>query len=426
MTTRWPNATLGDHVDLLTGFAFKSRDFTDCTDDIRLLRGANIGQGHLKWQQERRLPRSMAAEYRRFDLAADDIVLAMDRPWIEAGLKWCSVRESDLPLLLVQRVARLRALDSMSQDYLKYLIGSPQFESYVRPIVTGVNIPHISPKQICRFAFKLPPRDIQAAVARLLRPIEELTDNNRRLIDNLEEMAQLVYQEWFVHLRYPGHEGTGRGDSELGPIPNGWEVLPISQVVESIGGGTPSRRIDDYWVDGNIRWFTPSDLTRHKSAFVFDSSEKISEQGLKQSSAKMFPAGSVMLTSRATIGEISIAAAEASTNQGFITCVPSDRLTTNYLYFWLLENVPLFESLAGGATFKELRKSTFRELPILVPDRRVIVGFEERVGPMMALVANLLRQNAVLRATRDLLLPRLVSGDLDVSGLGSELGAVGA
>lgn len=426
MTTCWPLVKLGDHVDLLAGFAFKSREFTEAAEDVRLLRGVNIGQGSLKWEQEKRWPGSRFADHRKFELAVDDIVLAMDRPWIEAGLKWSAVRESDLPALLVQRVARLRAVGSLSQDFLRYLIGSPQFEAYVRPIVTGVNVPHISPTQIRDFSFGLPPRQFQDAVAGLLRPLDDLIENNRRRIEILEELARLLYREWFVHFRFPGHEDVGLVDSDLGPIPEGWEVSLVGDAIETIGGGTPSREVEAYWEEGNVQWFTPTDLTRSGSAFSFDSDSKITELGLKKSSAKLFPSDSVMMTSRATIGVISISTTPAATNQGFITCVPSEQLPSTYLYFWLHDNVDLFLGLAGGATFKELRKSTFRDLPILVPDSRAMGSFQQLAEPQMALIRNLLRQNEVLREARDLLLPRLVSGELDVSELDLNLEAVGA
>jgi len=151
--------------------------------------------------------------------------------------------------------------------------------------------------------------------------------------------------------------------------------------------------------------------------FAFSSGLKITEPGLARSSAKKFPAGSVMLTSRATIGEIAIATQESTTNQGFITCVPNERVTTAFLYFWLSGNVDRFLQVAGGATFKELRKSTFRGLPMALPPEQLMTAFTTTVSPQMALIANLIEQNAVLREARDLLLPRLVSGELDVSEL---------
>lgn len=146
--TEWPNVRLGDHVDLTVGFAFKSKQFTENSDDVRLVRGANIGQGSLKWDQERRFPVQRYDEFDKYHLRPGDVVLAMDRPWISAGLKWAVVSDAEVPALLVQRVARLRGTDSLAHDFVRYVIGSPEFEAYVQPIVTGVNVPHISASQI--------------------------------------------------------------------------------------------------------------------------------------------------------------------------------------------------------------------------------------------------------------------------------------
>ena len=274
-------------------------------------------------------------------------------------------------------------------------------------LITGAAQPKLSQASLKRLPVAAPPYGVQTRIGEAVRVVDGLLQNNRRRIETLEEMARSLYREWFVHFRFPGHEDAELVDSDLGPVPKGWEVWRVGDALETTGGGTPSKAVEEYWLDGNVQWFTPTDLTRAASAFMFDSALKITELGLKKSSARRFPAGSVMMTSRATIGAISIATTEAATNQGFITCVPSKRLPSNYIYFWLHSNVDLFLSLAGGATFRELRKSTFRELPILVPDQQQMDCFEEHVGPMMALTKNLLRQNQVLVEARDLLLPRL-------------------
>lgn len=234
-----------------------------------------------------------------------------------------------------------------------------------------------------------------------------------------------MYREWFVDFRYPGHEDVPLVDSDLGPIPEGWEASQVEEVMDVVGGGTPSRKQEDYWLEGEIQWYTPSDLTQADSMIACGSGERISDLGLAKSSAKLFPAGSVMMTSRATIGALAISATEACTNQGFITCVPSDRLTSCHIYYWLEAHVPLFLNLASGATFMELRKSTFRDLQIAVPPVHIEEGFKLLVDPLIELVHNLLRQQQVLVCARDLLLPRLVSGDLDISELDLNLEAVG-
>ncbi|MXY02180.1 MAG: restriction endonuclease subunit S [Acidimicrobiales bacterium] len=305
--------------------------------------------------------------------------------------------------------------------YLYYFLELPSTVGWLQGHSVGATMSNLSAGVVQQLPVVYPSADVQQTIVGTLDTLETLIENNRRRIEILEETARLLYREWFVRFRFPGNGVVALVDSELGLIPEGWEVLQVGEALETVGGGTPSKQVEDYWLDGEIRWFTPTDLTRAQSVFAFESGSKITESGLKRSSAKLFPADSVMMTSRATIGVVSIATSVASTNQGFITCVPSERMASSYIYFWLRENVDLFLSLAGGATFKELRKSTFRELPILVPPGKQMDEFEEHVGPMMALIKNLLRQNEVLRTARDLLLPRLVSGKLDIS----ELEAVG-
>ena len=119
-------------------------------------------------------------------------------------------------------------------------------------------------------------------------------------------------------------------ESELGLVPAGWEVRPIGNVVETVGGGTPSTKNSDYWDDSNIVWFSPSDLTAAGTMFVSDSDKKINALGLQKSSAKLFPPYSVMMTSRATIGVTAINTQTACTNQGFITCLPNEALSEWY------------------------------------------------------------------------------------------------
>ena len=220
----WREVTLGEVADLLVGFAFKSARFTDDDSDPRLLRGVNIGQGSLDWSRSAYWPQDDRAVYERYELADGDVVLAMDRPWIEAGLKRARIRESDLPALLVQRVTRLRGTESVQTSYLHHVLASRAFTDYIKPIVTGVTVPHISPDQIKSFGFQLPPISQQDAICGVLDAIDDLIENNRRRIALLERLAQAIYREWFVHFRYPGHENDELVDSPLGPIPAGWQV----------------------------------------------------------------------------------------------------------------------------------------------------------------------------------------------------------
>jgi type I restriction enzyme S subunit len=163
-----------------------------------------------------------------------------------------------------------------------------------------------------------PPLTTQRKIAAILSAYDDLIENNTRRIKILGEMARMIYQEWFVYFRFPGHGNVKMVESELGLIPEGWEAKPIGEVVETLGGGTPSTKNPEYWEGGDVTWFIPSDLTKSGNMFISDSEKKITRLGLEKSSARLFPAYSVMMTSRATIGVVAITTKQACTNQGFI------------------------------------------------------------------------------------------------------------
>jgi len=161
----------GSHVDLLSGFAFKSAGYSGDESDIRLVRGDNIVQGNFRWSGVMRWPELDRAAYRKYELAKGDVLVAMDRTWVSAGIKYAVVDEEALPSLLVQRVARLRALPSLLPEYLAAWISSPLFERYVLSIQTGLGVPHVSGGQLESFEVRVPSLGEQAKVVSKLRQV---------------------------------------------------------------------------------------------------------------------------------------------------------------------------------------------------------------------------------------------------------------
>ena len=226
-------------------------------------------------------------------------------------------------------------------------------------------------------------------------------------------MAEEIYREWFVRLRFPGHENV----KLVKGLPQGWESVKLEHAIKFTGGGTPSKDTESYWSGGNVNWFTPSDITGADGMFLESSGEQCTEEGYNNSSAKMFPAYSVMLTSRATIGAIGINVTPACTNQGFITCIPNERYPLPYLFHWMKLAKPHFELVAGGATFAELTKGTFKRIEIVTPPESCVAEFARIESPMFKTIENLLRANKKLIELRNKLLPRLLSGKLSVENL---------
>lgn len=216
MVAAFPTVKLADCVDLLAGLAFKSQHFTDRPDDIPLVKGENVSQGRILWGISKRWAVSDWPRLEKFQLRPGDVILAMDRPWVPAGLKWAYIRSDDPKALLVQRCSRLRSNTTrLNQDFLRFVIGSPGFESYVIPITTGVNVPHISGKQILDYEFALPPLSVQQRIAGILSAYDDLIENSQRRVWILEAMARALYREWFVHFRFPGHDNHPRVASAM-------------------------------------------------------------------------------------------------------------------------------------------------------------------------------------------------------------------
>jgi len=197
----WVETTLGVEINLLTGFAFKSKEYVTHSNSIPLIRGDNIVQGKLRWDGVKLWSNDTVSEYQKYQLEVDDIVIAMDRTWVKAGMKFSKITSEDLPALLVQRVARLRSLKSINSDYLYHLVGSKLFESYVLSIQTGLGVPHISGKQIQSFSFNKPSIERQKALVStmndLKNKVQQLEAIYQQKLTAIDELKKSILQKAF-------------------------------------------------------------------------------------------------------------------------------------------------------------------------------------------------------------------------------------
>ena len=354
-------------------------------------------------------------KYSHFAVESGDVMVASSgNTYGKVG----RVDSSHLPLMMNTSVIRFHPLnDGVRADYLYCYLRSDLFRNQIEALVTGSAQPNFGPYHLKRMQVVVPPLPTQRKIAAVLSAYDDLIENNVRRIAILEEMAAALYREWFIELRFPGHASVPIAESEQGRVPQGWEKKPIGDVVDLLGGGTPSTKTPAFWEDGTVNWFSPTDLTASPGMFIGESKTKITELGLKKSSARLFPAFSVMLTSRATIGVVSINTRQSCTNQGFITCLPNAQVSAFQLYFWMHENKEQIIAYATGAVFKEISKTNFRKIPIVIAAQPVRDEFERLMRPIGEQIHTLQLRNANLRATRDLLLPKLVAGEVDVSQL---------
>ena len=221
-----------------------------------------------------------------------------------------------------------------------------------------------------------------------------------RINKNLEQQAQAYFDELFV----------------VNADPN-WSECTLSDIGSVVAGGTPSKSKPEYYADQGIAWITPKDLSVNKSKFISHGENDISELGFSKSSAAKMPAGTILFSSRAPIGYIAIAQNEVTTNQGFKSVIPNENISTAYMYFLLKNLLPTIEGMASGSTFKEISGAAMKSVPTIMPDADTIQLFSSFCEPVFKKQEILEAENQRLSALRDSLLPKLMSGELDVSDI---------
>ena len=286
-------------------------------------------------------------------------------------------------------------------QFVYYTAINPTFRNVaIKSMVGSSGRQRVQQSVLEELELSVPDLDEQRRIGAFLARLDEKIALNNRINDNLERQAQSYFQELFVD----------NADSE-------WTIGTISDLGTVVGGSTPSKAKPEYYTESGIAWITPKDLSINKSKFVSHGENDITELGLKNSSAAIMPEGTVLFSSRAPIGYIAIAAGEVTTNQGFKSVVPKPEIGTPFVYFFLKNTLPVIEGMASGSTFKEVSGSTMKNVPAVIPDAETLAKFSDFCAPIFAQQRILEEQNQSLAKLRDSLLPKLMSGEIDVSAI---------
>ena len=436
---RWPTVQLGEVVDLLTGFPFRSDEYVSDPDAPRLLRGANIAQGTLRWDGAKRWPQEASEHLTPYWLRKGDVVIAMDRPWIAAGLKSSSIRETDLPALLVQRVARLRGRDRLDSRFLSYVIGCHDFAQHIVSVQTGTAVPHISAQQIKEFEFLLPHVHEQRAIAHVLGTMDDKIDLNRRINETLEAMAGALFESWFVDFDPVRAKMAGRDtgfpseivdlfpdrlvDSEMGEIPEGWEVFRLDQLASHHTKSASPKRF-------------PALEYEHFSIPAYDAAQSPAIQpGEAIRSNKTIVQENAVLLSKLNpqIARVWVPDDASDRPQVCSTefLVFTPRLPANrsllFALFTCQRFRTLLNSLVTGTSKSHQRvpPKTLKAQEVLAGSPKVFAVFGETIGDMLSRTLKNRSEAATLAATRDTLLPQLIAGELRVPAAEKFIGRVG-
>jgi len=305
----------------------------------------------------------------------------------------------------------LRARPGLADDvFLLHCLNSIN----INPYVTGAAQPKLSQANLRIIQLPLPPLPIQRRIAGILSAYDDLIENSQRRIKILEEMARRFYREWFVHFRFPGHEDCRLVESPLGEIPEGWEVISFTEIADVLSGGTPKTDVPQYW-DGEVPFFTPRDAP--DCFYLQDTEKHVSDIGLSKCASALYPPDTVFITARGTVGKVALPAVNMAMNQSCYALRGKTGVPQRFLFLMTLQQVDYLKTNTGGATFDTIVVDTFRRMEVLSPPQSTVSQFSELIDPFFEQVNTLQRQIQNLRRSRDLLLPRLLSGQIDVEPL---------
>lgn len=386
---------LSKAADIIVGFPFASEKFNINAQGTRLVRGKNITTGNLRWGDDTRWWDDSSIDLSKYMLKADDIVIGMDGSLV--GKNYAKISENDLPLLLVQRVACIRAKEGYDQRFLWGCIASGKFERYIDSIKTGTSIPHISGGQIGNYLipnFDLP---TQKKIAAILSALDEKIAINRAINDNLQQQLFSLYENMAM----------------TSPCLKEYTLSNLCDFQE--GYVNPPQTHPEYF-DGEVKWLRAVDINE---SFIIETSRTLTKAGFESAkkSALLFKPNTIAISKSGTIGRLGIIADYMCGNRAVINIAPHDTNMLAFIYCFLKGKQREFPDMAVGSVQKNLYVSLLEPLTVFMPDDELLTEFNAVGNSILNKIYNNCIENTELANLRDTLLPKFMSGEIGVSAV---------
>jgi type I restriction enzyme S subunit len=411
---------LGDIAEITTGFPFKGSGYSNL--GIRVVRGENVSLGQLRWDTIKCWNHPFS-QVEKYSLNENDVVIGMDGSRV--GRNKAQIKKNDLPLLLAQRVAKVKVRLGYSQTLIAYIIKSPLFEKYVEKVQTGTSIPHISQTQIEDFKFDIiSDYKTQCSIAEILSSLDDKIELNNKINQELESLAQLLFKRWFVDFEFPNENGkpykSSGGemiDSELGQIPKGWRLGKFGELVDVINGyAFKSKDFDNSQEEGIVKIKNINGLTVDIKNTDFVSSNVVSNLNRK---FKINSGDILIAMTGAEVGKIGVVPETKQNlwlNQRVGKVVPKDVKNTSFIHtlYNFLNLTDVVKNEAMGSAQPNISSTGIESIKILIPAQVVIEEFSRIFNDKYFLFVSSLAEIQTLSELRDTLLPKLISGELQI------------
>ena len=426
---------LGDYIRMKHGYAFKGEHFSDVATSHVLVTPKNFSSGGSF--QDRNLKYYAGPVPEGYILRSGDLVINMtdlSKTGDTLGYPALIPASTNHQYLHNQRIGLIEIYRDQDLDkrYLFYRLQADDYRQHVLTTASGSTVRYTSPERIYEFDAQFPPVQEQRAIAAILSAFDEKVQQNHKTARTLEQLIQTIFRAWFVDFEPVKSKAAGAisfpsmpqtvfdslpsrfVDSEVGPVPNGWLIKPINEVVSIVGGATPSTKISEYWDGGIYCWATPKDMSRLAYPVLLDTERHITDAGISCIGSGLLAPGAVLMSSRAPIGYLAIANVPTAINQGFIAMVCDGPLPPIYILNWADTSMKAIQERASGTTFPEINRGNFRSLPVVVPPKMIISAFRGIADALFDRLTASVKERKHLKELRDYLLPRLLNGELQV------------
>ena len=410
----WKEVRLGDVCEIKHGFAYKGKYFSDTPTCAILVTPGNFTlSGGFKLDKPKYYNGPVEKD---FILSKDDLIVTMTDLSKNIDTLGYSALVPEVKGLTFHHNQRIGLVENIANNVDKYflywIMRTPAYQSFIATHSSGTTVHHTSPKGIGNYVFRLPPLDDQRRIASILSSLDRKIELNNKINADLEEMAQAIFKNWFVDFE-PFKDGKSV-DSELGMIPEGWRVGRADDFYQINIGKTPPRK-EHKWFSTNPAdkiWVSIANMG-NSGIYISDSSEYLTKEAVDSHNIIMVPRNTILLSFKLTVGRVAIADKELTTNEAIARFILSDDKYMEYLYLYLKKYD--YNSLGSTSSIATaVNSKTIKGMQMLQPSDKIIDAFHIQVNPIFEKIRNLTKENSRLSLLRDTLLPRLMSGELEV------------
>ncbi len=396
------------------GDSFRKKEYTE--DGIPVLTKGDLNPyGVVNHGGERFAPKSYN-ESKDYRLTQPGELLLTSRDLSQTGeyLGIVAPVPENGPYFVNQGANFIRLNDEIDNRFFVYWTHSKIYRQHVTSRAVGSTQVHLRKDDFLNAPLWLPPLPIQRRIADILGALDDKIELNRRMNETLEEMAQALYQHWFVDFG-PFQDREFKDTEELGAIPKGWDVKPAYDLCDVLTGGTPKTKKDEYW-GGDIKWVSAKDIS-DTGTFVMDTERKVTPTGVEESTTDVLPERTVVVVARGSVGKHCIIGEDMAMNQSCYGLRGREEIGQSWTYLMLNNLIRRLQQVAYGSVFDTITISTFKNTEIVAPPVEIISRFEEKVDPLFDLMHSNVKENQTLAKTRDYLLPKLISGEIEVDAV---------